>query len=63
LERVPVVNKFEDVFPEDLPGLPPDSAIEIVNELVSGTALFCRCHTFGSSRNERVSNSIIGIVR
>ena len=28
LAKVPVVNEFFDVFPEDLPGLPPDREIE-----------------------------------
>jgi hypothetical protein len=26
--EVPVVNKFPDVFPEELPGMPPDRDIE-----------------------------------
>jgi hypothetical protein len=36
--RVPVVNEFLDVFPEDLPGMPPDRDIEFVIELKLGTA-------------------------
>jgi hypothetical protein len=35
---VPVVNEFPDVFPEELPGMPPDRDIEFVIELESGTA-------------------------
>ena len=35
--KVPVVNKFFDVFPEDLPGLPPDREIEFEIELAPGT--------------------------
>jgi hypothetical protein len=35
---VPVVNEFPDVFPEELPGMPPDRDIEFVIELKSGTA-------------------------
>jgi hypothetical protein len=30
---VPVVNEFPDVFPEELPGMPPDRDIEFVIEL------------------------------
>jgi hypothetical protein len=30
--EVPVVNKFPDVFPEELPGMPPDRDIEFVIE-------------------------------
>ena len=37
LAKVPVVNKFCDVFPEDLPGLPPDREIEFEIELAPGT--------------------------
>jgi hypothetical protein len=32
------VSKFMDVFPEELPGMPPDREIEFVIELVPGTA-------------------------
>ena len=28
IEDVPVVNEFPDVFPDELPGLPPDREIE-----------------------------------
>jgi hypothetical protein len=35
--KVPVVNKFPDVFPEELPGMPPDRDIEFVIELKPGT--------------------------
>jgi hypothetical protein len=32
------VSEFPDVFPEELPGMPPDYEIEFVIELVPGTA-------------------------
>jgi hypothetical protein len=35
--EVPVVNEFPDVFPEELPGMPPDWDIEFVIELKPGT--------------------------
>jgi hypothetical protein len=35
--EVPVVNKFPDVFPEELPGMPPDRDIEFVIVLKPGT--------------------------
>jgi hypothetical protein len=35
---VPVVNEFPDVFPEELPGMPPDRDIEFLIELKPGTA-------------------------
>jgi hypothetical protein len=36
--EVPVVSKFSNVFPEELPGMPPDHGIEFVIELMLGTA-------------------------
>jgi hypothetical protein len=38
LVQVPVVCEYPDVFPEDLPGMPPDQDIEFVIELIPGTA-------------------------
>jgi hypothetical protein len=35
---VSVVNEFPDVFPEELPGMPPDRDIEFVIELKPGTS-------------------------
>jgi hypothetical protein len=35
--EVPGVNEFFDVFPEELPGMPPDRDIEFVIELKPGT--------------------------
>jgi hypothetical protein len=32
------VSEYPDVFPEELPGMPPDHEIEFVIELVPGTA-------------------------
>jgi hypothetical protein len=38
LEEVLVVNEYPDVFPEELPGMPPDRDIEFVIDLVPGTS-------------------------
>lgn len=38
LEMVPIVNEYPDVFPEELPGMPPDREIEFSIELAPGTA-------------------------
>jgi hypothetical protein len=35
---VRTISEFLDVFPEELPGMPPDREIEFVIELVPGTA-------------------------
>ncbi|XP_022861865.1 uncharacterized protein LOC111382191 [Olea europaea var. sylvestris] len=36
IEDVPVVNEFVDVFPEDLPGIPPDRQVEFTIDLTPG---------------------------
>ena len=38
LKAISVVREYPDVFPEDLPGLPPDRAVEFSIELIPGTA-------------------------
>ena len=36
VEEVPVVCEYPDVFPEQLPGMPPDRDVEFVIELRPG---------------------------
>ena len=36
-EEVPIVKHYPDVFPEELPGMPPDRDIEFLIELLPGT--------------------------
>jgi hypothetical protein len=38
LEIIKVVSEFLDVFPEDLPGMPPKRKVEFAIELLPGTA-------------------------
>ena len=38
LEEVPVVDEYPDVFPEWLPGMPPNRDIEFVIDLIPGTS-------------------------
>ncbi|KAK1615705.1 hypothetical protein QYE76_021222 [Lolium multiflorum] len=38
LEDIPIVNEFQDVFPKELPGMPPDREIEFTIDLIPGTA-------------------------
>lgn len=37
VDLVPVVQEFQDVFPEEIPSLPPDREVEFVIELVLET--------------------------
>ncbi|KAJ9565655.1 hypothetical protein OSB04_001621 [Centaurea solstitialis] len=47
---VPVVRDFPDVFPEDLPGVPPERQVEIGIDLIPGAA----CWVFGGPRTKLV---------
>ncbi|XP_024963703.1 uncharacterized protein LOC112503970 [Cynara cardunculus var. scolymus] len=38
LDNVPIVREYPDVFPEDLPGLPPDRQVEFRIDLIPGAA-------------------------
>jgi hypothetical protein len=38
LEAIKVVSEFSNVFPEDLPGMPPERKVEFAIELIPGTA-------------------------
>jgi hypothetical protein len=42
LEGIPIVQDFVDVFPEELPGLPPDREIEFTIDLLPGTGLISK---------------------
>ncbi|GJY93105.1 putative reverse transcriptase domain-containing protein, partial [Tanacetum coccineum] len=42
LEDIPVVREFSDVFPEDLPGLPPVRQVEFQIELIPGAVPVAR---------------------
>jgi hypothetical protein len=42
IHQIPVVCEFPDVFPDELPGLPPDRDVEFEIELILGTAPISR---------------------
>ncbi|KAJ8899876.1 hypothetical protein K2173_019579 [Erythroxylum novogranatense] len=42
LLEIPVVNEFPDVFPEELPGIPPEREVELSIEVMPGTAPISR---------------------
>ena len=42
IRDIPVVCEFPDVFPEDLPGLPPDRDVQFGIDLKPGTAPISR---------------------
>ena len=39
VKNVPMMCRFSDVFPEELPGLPPEREIELCIDVVTGTDL------------------------
>ena len=41
IDRVPVVCEFQDIFSEELPGLPPEREIEFCIDVVPGTDPIC----------------------
>jgi hypothetical protein len=42
LGKIPVVCEFSKVFPDELPGLPPNRDVEFAIELIPGTPLISR---------------------
>jgi hypothetical protein len=42
LNKIRVVQEYPDVFPEDLPGMPPDRNIEFIIELLPGMPLISK---------------------
>jgi hypothetical protein len=42
VENIPIVKEFPDVFPDDLPGLPPDRDVEFVIDLKHGASPISR---------------------
>nr|GEX60476.1 hypothetical protein [Tanacetum cinerariifolium] len=59
LEDVPVICKFLDVFPEDLPGLPPPRQVEFEIELVPGAAPVARApYRLAPSEKKELANQL-----
>ncbi|GJV28572.1 putative nucleotidyltransferase, ribonuclease H [Tanacetum coccineum] len=53
IEDVPVVRDFLEVFPEELPRLPPTRQVEFHIELITGVAPVARAHIVSALQNER----------
>ncbi|KAJ9542271.1 hypothetical protein OSB04_028777 [Centaurea solstitialis] len=59
LADVPVVSEFPDVFPEDLPGLPPDRQVEFRIDLVPESALIARAlYRLAPPKLQELSNQL-----
>jgi hypothetical protein len=56
LEAIKVVSEFPDVFPEDLPGMPPERKVEFAIEFEPDTALISkRVYNWWNSRSRSTS--------
>ncbi|GJU13560.1 putative reverse transcriptase domain-containing protein [Tanacetum coccineum] len=59
LEDIPVVREFPEVFPEDLPGLPPICQVEFQIDLIPGAAPVARApYRFAPSEMQELSNQL-----
>ncbi|GJX63900.1 retrotransposon protein, putative, ty3-gypsy subclass [Tanacetum coccineum] len=59
LEDIPVVKEFPDVFPEDLPGLPPVRQAEFQIDLIPGAAPISRTpYRLAPSEMQELSNQL-----
>ncbi|GJX52872.1 putative reverse transcriptase domain-containing protein [Tanacetum coccineum] len=59
LEDIPVVREFPEVFPEDLPGLPPVRQVEFQIDLIPGAAPVARTpYRLAPSEMQELSNQL-----
>nr|GFA57461.1 putative reverse transcriptase domain-containing protein [Tanacetum cinerariifolium] len=59
LENIPVVREFRDVFPEELPGLPPVRQVEFQIDLIPGAAPIARApYRLAPSEMQELSNQL-----
>ncbi|GJS26085.1 putative reverse transcriptase domain-containing protein [Tanacetum coccineum] len=59
LEDIPVVKEFPDVFPKDLPGLPPVRQVEFQIDLIPGAAPVAQTHyRLAPSEMQELSNQL-----
>ncbi|GJY46603.1 putative nucleotidyltransferase, ribonuclease H [Tanacetum coccineum] len=59
LEDIPVVKEFSDIFPEDLPGLPPVRQVEFQIDLIPGAAPVARTpYRLAPSEMQELSNQL-----
>ncbi|GKC43874.1 hypothetical protein Tco_1061596 [Tanacetum coccineum] len=59
LEDIPVVKEFPEVFPEDLPGLPPIRQVEFQIDLIPGVTPVARTpYRLAPSEIQELSNQL-----
>ena len=58
-EDIRIVNEFLDVFPDDLPGMPPEHDVEFIIELLPSTAPIAkRPYRMGANELEELKKQI-----
>jgi hypothetical protein len=56
---IPIVNEFPHVFPDDLPGMPPEREVEFIIELLPGTTPIAkRPYRMGANELEELNKQI-----
>ncbi|GKD63679.1 hypothetical protein Tco_1305787 [Tanacetum coccineum] len=59
LEHISVIKEFPDVFPEDLPGIPPIRQVEFQIDLIPGAAPIARTpYRLAPSEMQELSNQL-----
>jgi hypothetical protein len=59
IEAIKVVSEFPDVFPKDLPGMPPEWKVEFAIELLPGTApIFKRAYRISRPESDELKKQI-----
>nr|GEZ05971.1 hypothetical protein [Tanacetum cinerariifolium] len=58
LKDVPVIRDYPEVFPKDLPGLPPARPVKFQIDLIPGASTVARAPSLGSIRNKGVIETI-----
>nr|GFA09566.1 putative reverse transcriptase domain-containing protein [Tanacetum cinerariifolium] len=59
LEDIPIFKEFPDIFPEDLPGLPPIGQVEFQIDLIPGTAPVARApYRLAPLKMQELSNQL-----
>ncbi|KAD6118946.1 hypothetical protein E3N88_10217 [Mikania micrantha] len=59
MQDVPVVKDFADVFPDDLPGLPPERSVQFLIELIPGAVPVAKSpYRLAPSEMQELSNQL-----
>ena len=63
LGEIPIVKDFPDVFPKELPGLPPNREIEFCIDVPPGTTDIYSSLSYGSVGAKGTKGAIAGLVK